>query len=165
PQERSKRYVAHQINNVLVGLALGGVVVVHQEDAGDGENQEEVKGNAAHPPGKTVTHRVAVDLGRMEVKENVREYAEGAAAVRVIVLDPEHGLEKLRLCRLLEALNFFFGLPFQNLSLFLELFDKATQTLAFPAVAAFLVGHCGSLDSRFAFFAAKERALGLHGDI
>src|SRR5207248_8805178 len=103
---------------------------------------------AAHRPGEPVADGVAVDLGRMEVEENIGENAQRAAAVRVIVLDPEHGFEKLRLFRALEVRDLFSDLNFKDLRLFLELLDKDTQAFGLPAVTLFLFGHRNSLVRR-----------------
>src|SRR5438876_248183 len=105
------------------------MVIVHEQDAGEGQDQEEIKRDAPHPPSESVADRVAVDFGGMEVEENVREDAEGAAAVRVVVLDPKHGLEKLRLLRPFEAFAFLFNFSLQVLDLFLEPFCKHSRTL------------------------------------
>ena len=106
------RYV---LLNVTVRLTLGRVVVVHQQHASDGEDDEQVKGDAPHAPGIAVAHRVAIDFGRVQMQKNVGKNAQGPAAGTLVVLDAEDGLVERRLLRLLEALEVLFGLGFQNL--------------------------------------------------
>src|SRR2546427_1344301 len=53
-------------------LFRSGVVVVHEQDAGEGQDDEEVKGDSAHPPGEAVAHGIAIHFGRMEDRKSTR---------------------------------------------------------------------------------------------
>ena len=55
-----------QEHDVRVRLTLGGMVVKHEEDAGDGQDQKEVERESAHAPGEPEADGVPVDLGRMQ---------------------------------------------------------------------------------------------------
>src|SRR5208282_2020364 len=114
-QQRAEGHITHQVNNVAVRLALGGVVVVHQQHAGKGQHDKQVEGDAAHSPGVVVAHRVAVDLGRVQVQEDIGKHTQGAAAGTIVVLNAEDGFEEGGLLRLLEALEVLFRFSFENL--------------------------------------------------
>ena len=52
-------------------LNLGGMIVEHQERARESQHDEEVERDATHPPGIVVSHCIPVDLGWMQVKEDI----------------------------------------------------------------------------------------------
>src|SRR6266403_3088674 len=74
-EQFAERDVVLEVKDVAEGLHFAGMVVKHEQDAGKGEHQEQIESDAAHAPGVAVTHRVAVDLGRMQMQKNVGEYA------------------------------------------------------------------------------------------
>ena len=79
-QQLAERDVVLQVENVAERLHLRGVVVEHQQDAGEGQHDEEVERDPAHAPGVAVADGVAVDLGRMQMKEDICQNPERAAA-------------------------------------------------------------------------------------
>ena len=90
PEELAEGHVVFEVEDVFERLHLDGVVVVHQKHAREGEDDEEVEGDAAHAPREGVARGVAVDLRRVEVEEDVREYGERAVArVGAVVRDAE----------------------------------------------------------------------------
>ena len=86
------------------------MIVKHKEHAGESQDNKQVKSDSAHPPGVAVADRVAVDLGGMEVEEDVGEHAQRAAALALIVLHPEHRFVERSLLWLLERLDVFLRL-------------------------------------------------------
>ena len=66
-----------------------GMVVEHQQRAGENQRDVDVERHAAHAPGVVVAHGVAIDLGGMQVQEDVGEHAQRAAARRFVVLVAE----------------------------------------------------------------------------
>src|SRR5205807_5694974 len=108
----------------------------------------QVEGDAAHAPGVAVAHRVTIDLGGMQMEENVGEHAQGAIARRVVVFVTEDRGEDLRLCRFLEQLDLFFcfcrHVRLEGLEILLdarlETIDQANRFAIF-SVRSFLFGH------------------------
>ena len=98
-----------EVQDVAEGLHLTEMVVKHQENTGKGEDQEQIKGDAAHTPSVGVAHSVAIDLGGMEMQENVGEHTESAIARSVVVLVTEDGSVELGLGGILQAFDLFFG--------------------------------------------------------
>src|SRR5246127_4975020 len=88
-QNLSERNIMLEIEYVAEGLYLARVVIEHQQHAGIGEDDEQVERDSAHAPGVAVAHRIAVDLRRMQVEEDVRKHAESAVAWCVVVLVAE----------------------------------------------------------------------------
>src|SRR6516165_6692545 len=82
----AKGNVVLEIQNVAKRLDFAGMVIEHQKYAGEGQHNEQVEGNSTHAPGVAVTNSIAVDLGGMEMEEDVREHSEGSIPRRVIVL-------------------------------------------------------------------------------
>src|SRR5579859_6472212 len=117
------------------------MVVKHQQDAGDSENNEKIKSNAAHSPGVVVTDGVAVNFGGMEVQKNIREHAQGAAALAVIMLDPEDGFVKLGLLRLLERLDFLFHPFLQDLGVPAKLLNETHRLFLFRQFGIYAISH------------------------
>ena len=74
------------------------------------EHDEQVERDSAHAPGVAVAHRVAIDLGRMQVQKHVREHAQRAIARRVVVLVAEDRSVDLGLGRIFQAFDLLFGL-------------------------------------------------------
>ena len=99
-----------QVEHIPECLYLGGVVIEHQQHAGEGEHDEEVERDSSHAPGEAVAYRIAVDLGRMQMQEDVRQHAQGAIPRGVVVLVTKDGGENLSLGRVLEKINLFLGL-------------------------------------------------------
>src|SRR5579859_5854872 len=117
------------------------MIIKHQQDAGDGENNEKIKSNAAHSPGVVVTDGVAVDFGGMEVQENIREHAQGATALAFIMLDPEDGFVKLGLLRLLERFDFFLDPFLQDLGVHAKLFNETHRLFLFGNFGIYAISH------------------------
>src|SRR4030095_3427028 len=69
--EHAEGHVELEILHVGVGILSHGPVVEHEINAGDHGNQEHQESQSAHTPGKTHSHSVAPDLGRVKVQENV----------------------------------------------------------------------------------------------
>ncbi len=86
------------------------MVIEHQQHAGVGENDEQVKRDPAHAPGVAVAHRIAIDFGRMQMQEDVGQHAQRAVARRVVVLVPEDRGVNLGLGRILQPFDLFFRL-------------------------------------------------------
>src|ERR1700722_2517983 len=99
-QQLAERNVIFQVQDVAEGLHFRRVVIKHQEHAGKSKDDKQVESNSTHTPGEIVLRRVAINLRRMQVKEDVRKDAEGAVAWFVVVLDAENRTVKLRLFRL-----------------------------------------------------------------
>src|SRR5258708_6701769 len=70
-QQSAGGHIVIKIENVAEGLHLARVGVEYQQNAGECEDDEQVKGDAAHAPGEFIFYGVAIDLGGMQVKENV----------------------------------------------------------------------------------------------
>ncbi len=139
-QQFAERHVVLKIQNVAEGLHFARVVIKHQQDAGKGEDDEQIKSDAAHAPGEFVFYGVAIDLGGMQVEENVGQDRERAIARRLIVLDAENGAENLGLFGLFQALEFILAL---FLDRFLEVGDVLADTVEQPGALFFAVffGH------------------------
>src|SRR6185369_6566068 len=90
-QQLSKRYVVLKIENVPEGLHLGRMVIEHQEHASERQHDEKVESDPAHSPRIAVAHRITIDLGRVQVQENVRKHAKCPVARRIVVLVTEDG--------------------------------------------------------------------------
>src|SRR5580700_9730387 len=99
------------------------MVIKHQQDAGKGKDDEQIKCDAAHAPRELVLYGVAIDLGGMQVKENVGQDRERAIARRLIVLDAENGSKNLALLGLFQPFDLI-------LTLFLDRFLKVSNVLA-----------------------------------
>ncbi len=84
-QQLAEGDVVLQIQHISKRLYLARMVVKHQHHAGQSEHDEQVERDSAHAPGVAVTHGVAVDLGRVQVQEHVRQYAQSAIARGVVV--------------------------------------------------------------------------------
>ncbi len=108
-EQLAEGHVVLEVQDVAEGLHFAGVVVKHQQHAGEGEHQEQVKSDAAHTPGVAVAHRVAIDLGGVQMQKNVGEHAESAIARRVVVLVAEDGSVELSFGGILQAFDLFFG--------------------------------------------------------
>src|SRR5208337_2402876 len=108
--------------------------------ARDGQHKEEIKRHAAHAPRVVVPHGVAVDLGGMEVEEDVGEDAQCPAALALIVLDAEDRLVELGLCWLLEGLEVFFCLFLENFDVLPHFVEYASKTSLFGVLVR-LVSH------------------------
>src|SRR3954471_5131015 len=98
-----------EIENVAKSLHFAGVVVEHQQNAGKGEHEEQVKSDPANSPGVGIAHRIPIDLGGMKVQENVGKKAKLSIALRVILFVAKNGRVELRLRRILQAFDLFFG--------------------------------------------------------
>src|SRR5262249_40614471 len=88
-EQLAEGYVMLQVEHISKCLHLARMVVEHQQNAGEGQHDEQVEGDTSHSPGVAVTHRVAVDLSRMKVEEDVRQDSQGAVARRIIVFVTE----------------------------------------------------------------------------
>src|SRR5690349_8539463 len=115
------------------------MIVVHQQDAGKGQDDEEIEGDSTHAPGEAVSHGVAIDLGWVKMKKDVAQDAQRSAALCIVVLDPEDRLVELSLLRPLEGLGFLFSLLSQYLGSLAHLREKP-RLLLFRA-DLFLVSH------------------------
>src|SRR5204863_5693786 len=104
-QQFAEGNVVFEVQHITECLHFAGVVVKHQQHTGKSKHDEQVEGDAAHAPGVAVAHRVTIDLGGMQMQENVGEHAQGAIARRVVVFVTEDRGEDLRLCRFLEQLD------------------------------------------------------------
>ena len=128
-QKLAERDVVFEIEDVAEGLHFRGVVIKHQQDAGESEDDEKVEGDATHAPGEIVFGGVAINFCGMQVEENVGEDAEGAVARLVIVLDAKHRAIELSLLRLFQPVNLLLGLFFERFaqrgSVGLHLFQDA----------------------------------------
>src|SRR4029077_20295423 len=69
-QQLAERHIVLEIQNIAERLHLARMVVKHQQHTGKGEDDEQIKRYAAHTPGVAVTHRIPVDLRRMQMEEN-----------------------------------------------------------------------------------------------
>src|SRR6185437_4843826 len=84
---------------------------------------------SAHAPGIAIAHRIAVDLGRVQVQEHVRQHAQSAVARRVVVLVAEDGGVNLGLGRVLDQFHLLLGLSGQIHLEHLDVFLDARQDL------------------------------------
>src|SRR5437016_8577624 len=147
-QQFAEGHVVFEIEHISESLHFAGVVIKHQHDAGECEDDEQIKGDAAHAPGVAVANGVTIDFCGMQMQENVGEHAEGAIARRVVVLVAENRSVNLSLGRLLEYFYLFLGLfrqvALQRYKSFFngcyELSDQATRLVTF-FVRRFLFGH------------------------
>src|SRR5260370_8082662 len=99
-QQNAERNIVMKIKNVAERLDLAWVVIKHEQDAGKSEDDEQVERDPAHSPCIFIFDGVAVDLGGMQVEENVGQNRQRPVARRLIVLDAKDRPEKLRLFRL-----------------------------------------------------------------
>jgi hypothetical protein len=60
-----------KIKNIFEGLGLGRVVIKHQEDTREGQDDEKVESDAAHAPGVTVPYRVPINFRGMKMQKYV----------------------------------------------------------------------------------------------
>ena len=63
--------------------------VEHQEDAGDREHQEEEEGEPAQAPGIGDLHRLAADLDRVQMQEDIPHHHQRLVEGRVGIAMPE----------------------------------------------------------------------------
>jgi hypothetical protein len=98
-----------QIEHVAERLKFGGMVIEHQQHAGESEHDEQIKRDSTHAPGETVAHGVAIDLRRMEMQEDVGKHAQSPVARRVIVLVAEDRFVDLGLGWVFEPLDLLLG--------------------------------------------------------
>jgi hypothetical protein len=86
---------------------------------------KQVKRDSAHAPGVAVAHGIAIDLGRMQMQEDVGQHAQRAIARRVVVLVAEDRSENLSLGRVLEKIDLLLGfgrhVGLERLHIFLDL--------------------------------------------
>src|SRR5438094_4917989 len=147
-QQFAKGHVVFEIEHISESLHFAGMVVKHQHDASEREDDEQIKGNASHAPGVAVANGVTINLGRMQMEKNVGEHAEGAIARRVVVLVAENRSVDLGLGGLLEYFYLFLGLfrqvALQRYNSFFngsdETSDQAKRLVTF-FVRRFLFGH------------------------
>src|SRR5690242_7448333 len=100
-QQLPERHVVFEIKNVAKRVRLRRVVVEHQQHAGERQHDEEIERDAAHAPRKRITHGVAIDLRRMQVKKDVGKNRERTVTrIGTIVRDAEDRFPKLRLLRI-----------------------------------------------------------------
>ena len=123
-QQLPKGHVVFQVENVPEGLYLGGVVVEHQQDAGKGQHDEQIEGDPSHAPGVVVGDRVAIDLGRVQMQEDVGQDPQRAVARLLVVGHPKDRLEELGLLGLLERLNIVEGLLLEVLDFLQDAVDQ-----------------------------------------
>ena len=109
-QQFAERDIVFEIQHVAKRLHFAGVVIKHQHHARQSENNKQVEGDSAHAPGVAVAHRVAVDFGRMQVQEHVRQHAQSAIARGVIVLVAKDRSVDLGLGRIFQAFDLLFRL-------------------------------------------------------
>src|SRR5467141_4695164 len=147
-QQFAEGNVVFQVQHITESLHFAEVVVKHQQYAGEREHDEQIERDAAHPPGVAVAHRVTIDLGGMQMQENVGEHAQGAIARRVVMFVTEDRGEDLRLCRFLEQLDLLFCFcRYVRLEGLEVLLDARLETLDQPnrfaifSVRSFLFGH------------------------
>src|SRR5262245_23085138 len=106
-QELPKGHVVFEIQDVAEGIAFCRVVIEHQKDASECQNDEQVEGDSTHSPGIWITNGVAIDLRGMQVEKDVGENCERTIArVRAIVRDTEDRLPQLCVLRILVSLRF-----------------------------------------------------------
>ena len=138
-QNLAKRDIVLKVKHVAKRLHLAGVVIKHQQHAGVGEDDEQQKRNPAHAPGVAIAHRIAINLRRMQMEEDVREHAQRAIARRVIMLVAEDRGVDLRLGRIFQALNLLLRLRgdvgLQRLNI---IFDAGGHLSSNPAFSPFL---------------------------
>ena len=136
-QQFAERNVVLQVKHIAESLHLAGVVVKHQQHAGEGEHQEQIKSDSAHSPRIAVAHRVTIDLRGMQMQKNVGEHAQRAIARRVVVLVAENRGVDLRLGRILKDFDLLFGfrrkIGLEGFEIFLDAgFDGSTRPTDLP---------------------------------
>src|SRR5262249_25324064 len=104
--QRAKRPIILQIDDVLQRLALRGVVVVQQQNAGERQDDEQVKRYGSHAPRVAESDRVPVDLCRVQMEEHVGEHSQRTRSRRGLVFDSEYGLVDLSAGGVLELFEF-----------------------------------------------------------
>ncbi len=86
-----------QVHDVDVGVLDRGPVVEHQQQPGDGLDQEQEERRASHAPGVAHPDARLLDLHRVQVEDHVAEHRQRALAVVGGDADPEDRLPHLRL--------------------------------------------------------------------
>ncbi len=122
--------------------------------AGEGEHDKEVERDSAHAPGVAVAHRVAVDLGRMQVQKDVGQHAQRPVARRVVMLVAEDRSVDLGLGRIFQTLDLLLGLRrhvgLERLDVFLDArlhpFEQADPLPVLPVPVFF--SHLNLFQSR-----------------
>ena len=142
-QQLAEGHVVLEVEDVAEGHNLGGVVVKHEQRAGEDQRDVDVERHAAHAPGVFVGHRIAVDFGRMQVQEDVGEDSQSAAAGRLVVLDAQHRFPQIGLFGLLEG----FELLGRAVAYGLGVFEQRGQ-LAFAVLAVAPAGARGRASGR-----------------
>ncbi len=131
PEQLAKRNIVFEIKNVAKRQDLLRMVVKHQEHAGEGQHDKQIKRDPAHAPGKPVAHRIAIDLCRMKMKEDVGENRERAITrVRTNVRDAKDRFPKLRVLRILVSLGLFNSPILERSTLFTHPFEETARLLA-----------------------------------
>ena len=88
-QQFAEGYIVFEVQDVAKRLNLARVVIEHQQDAGEGKDDEQVESDSAHAPGVAVTHGVAINFRGMKVKEYVRKHTQSPVARGVVMLVAE----------------------------------------------------------------------------
>ena len=109
-QQLAERNVVLEIQHVAKRLHFAGMVIKHQHHAGQREHDKKVERDSAHAPGVAVTHRIAVDLGRMQMQEHIGQHAQRPVARRVVMLVAEDRSVDLGLGRIFQTLDLVLGL-------------------------------------------------------
>jgi hypothetical protein len=68
------------------------------------------KRDSTHAPGVAVAHRIAIDLGGMQMQEDVGEHAQRPVARRVVVFVAKDRSVDLSLGRIFQSLDLLFRL-------------------------------------------------------
>ncbi len=114
--------------NVAERLHFAGVVIKHQQDAGERQHEEQIKRDAAHAPCEFIFHRVAIYFCGMQVEENVGENAQRAIPRRVVMLHAENRTIDLGLLGIFQAFEllfaFFVDVLAQAFRIFLDAIDQ-----------------------------------------
>src|SRR5215469_13166760 len=116
--------VVLEIENVAEGLYLCRMVIKHQANAGENQNDEKIESDSAHAPGVTVTGRVAIYFGGVDVEEKIIERGKSAVARLFVMLDAKDRTVELGLLRLLQLLDLLLSFDLDDLWKALQVFEN-----------------------------------------
>ncbi len=91
----SKRHVLTKGEDVVIGVFDRRAIVEHQKNSADHQRQENKEGKPAGAPGEPKPRARFSHFDRVEVKENVGQYRQGAVPLRIAVAMTEHGFIEL----------------------------------------------------------------------
>ena len=129
-QQASKGNIVVKVHDVLIGLALGGVIVKHEKNARNGQNDKKIKRDSPHSPGKTKTDGIAIHLGGLQMQEDVGQNRQRPVAGRLIQFVAEDGFPDLGPLVVFGGPKVLFSFRDERIQPFFETVDQGSRSLS-----------------------------------